>query len=925
MHSDRRISSIICAFLPENRETPDYFKGNWMLIKDNFTAIKILAIAGLFLLLMNISAVFSESASEDFHVFWKSDGDGSGSGDELILLASADVSSNTVRNPHAESLPGRNSGRTGSSRNKSDNPPNRSSATYYLTLREVHSWGDGGLNSGKVGGQKARPATVNADYAYETLMYDALSGLSGATIQNCTLRVNLTNITASGKTAYIWEQDKGSFSTSATWSTYTNTAWTNSLGSITANATGWYEIEGSALNTLVQSWATTPSSNEGFVMGGAMTLWTSYWEFTDARLIVWYTNNTAPTGGNDAVTFLEDNTTITFHTDSFTYSDGDSDPFAGIKIKSLETAGDLEYSSVDVVDETTYGTMTNLIFKPAADANGSSYASFTHQVYDGTDYSSSTYTMTIHITAVNDEPSFTKGANRTDDEDDGAQNVSAWATGMDKGASNESGQTLTFYVSNDNNSLFSVQPAVNATTGNLTYTPASDGNGSATCTIYIKDDGGTTNGGDDQSDNQTFTITVNAVNDEPSFTRGPDQNVDVNCGPQSVPNWATNIDKGAANESGQTLTFYVSNDNNGLFSSQPAVSSTGTLTYTPATDQTGTAVCTIYLKDDGGTANGGDDQSPNQTFNITVEEAEDLADWGANMKIYINTTASGANVSSTVNNFPLLIRLDPGNFKYFAETEAGGADIRFSKSDGTTQINYEIEKWIDGAGDNDTAVIWVLVDTVIGNNNDQYIMMHWNKPGESTTSNASAVFQTSNDYAAVWHLDEEQAGATGTADVYEDATVNANHADDYVSATGRLGVAKYGHEFDGSDDYADIPQHSSLDFTGDATISGWFRLDADFNNSSGTSQIIIEKCTDADNNLMIGFAGTDFDYPMVDNGSLVFKIEDNDDFRFINTTITSWVAGAWYHFAILLDADNPSNNKVYINGTDVTDTGRLIH
>src|SRR5439155_16553303 len=104
----------------------------------------------------------------------------------------------------------------------------------------------------------------------------------------------------------------------------------------------------------------------------------------------------------------------------------------------------------------------------------------------------------------------------------------------------EASQTLTFQVSNDNTSLFSVPPAISAE-GTLTYTPAANANGSATVTAVLKDNGGTANGGVDTSAAQTFKITVNPVNDAPSFTKGPDETVSQLAGPQTVPNWATAI------------------------------------------------------------------------------------------------------------------------------------------------------------------------------------------------------------------------------------------------------------------------------------------------------------------------------------------------------------------------------------------------
>ena len=88
-------------------------------------------------------------------------------------------------------------------------------------------------------------------------------------------------------------------------------------------------------------------------------------------------------------------------------------------------------------------------------------------------------------------------------------------------------------------------------------------------------------------------ITVTAVNDAPSFTKGADQTVAEDAGAQTVTGWATAISAGPANESGQTVAFEVTgNTNAGLFSAGPSVSPTGTLTYTPAANQNGTATIT---------------------------------------------------------------------------------------------------------------------------------------------------------------------------------------------------------------------------------------------------------------------------------------------------------------------------------------------
>ena len=60
-----------------------------------------------------------------------------------------------------------------------------------------------------------------------------------------------------------------------------------------------------------------------------------------------------------------------------------------------------------------------------------------------------------------------------------------------------------------------------------------------------------------------------------------------------------------------------------MFSSQPAVSANGTLTFTTAANANGVAVVTVSAHDNGGTANGGDDTSDPQTFTITVSGDND--------------------------------------------------------------------------------------------------------------------------------------------------------------------------------------------------------------------------------------------------------------------------------------------------------------
>src|SRR5207302_437433 len=142
-------------------------------------------------------------------------------------------------------------------------------------------------------------------------------------------------------------------------------------------------------------------------------------------------------------------------------------------------------------------------------------------------------------------------------------------------------------------------------------------NGTAAVTVYLKDNGGTANGGVDQSPSVTFTITVVAVNDAPSFNSGGNVAVLEDSGAYSAA-WATGVSAGPPDESSQSINFTVTNDNNALFSAQPAISPSGVLTFTPAANANGNATATVSLSDNGGTANGGVDTSASVTFTITI-------------------------------------------------------------------------------------------------------------------------------------------------------------------------------------------------------------------------------------------------------------------------------------------------------------------
>jgi len=196
-------------------------------------------------------------------------------------------------------------------------------------------------------------------------------------------------------------------------------------------------------------------------------------------------------------------------------ADVDGDPLS-FRVEAV-TSGTLTKGGVPVTPGATLlSAGESLVWHPAANANGTLQA-FTVRAWDGQAASATAVPVSVQVAAVNDAPSFTKGADQTTNEDAGLRTIAAWATNISPGPADEAGQTVDFLVTNDNNGLFSSQPAI-AANGTLTYTPAPNAHGIATVTVRLHDDGGTANGGSDTSAPQTFTITVNPVADTPSVT-----------------------------------------------------------------------------------------------------------------------------------------------------------------------------------------------------------------------------------------------------------------------------------------------------------------------------------------------------------------------------------------------------------------------
>lgn len=171
-----------------------------------------------------------------------------------------------------------------------------------------------------------------------------------------------------------------------------------------------------------------------------------------------------------------------------------------------------------------------------------------------------------------------------------------------------------------------------------------------------------------------------------------------------------------------------------------------------------------------------------------------------------------------------------------------------------------------------------------------------------------------------WRMDDA-SGIIATDDrIKQDATLISGPA----WTTGRIGG---GIAFQGTSDYINVPQDDFQNFSGDFTITGWFRLNNAFDSTTGSSEIIMEKYYDSDFNMFLGLVGLDYTRSEPARGSMCAKIENGpggNDYVYTWSSKTSWEANRWYHFVFVVDSDAATNIKFYIDAVDVSTASQKI-
>ncbi len=251
---------------------------------------------------------------------------------------------------------------------------------------------------------------------------------------------------------------------------------------------------------------------------------------------------------------------------------------------------------------------------------------------------------------------------------------------------------------------------------------------------------------------------------------------------------------------------------------------------------------------------------------------------------------SAAGIGSNLIKFPVLVRLTSVNSAILS-SPTSPADLRFAKgSNLNVAYPYQIDEW-DTA--NHQASIWVLVDTVFSASTAQSFRMYWGNDTAIAGSNATAVFDTGNGFAGVYHFSNNIFDATAYA---RNATV--------ASATDTLGIIGHARKFvEANNDSVMIPGLMGSNAT--VTLSLWVNETAIGGSANGVDLISL-----GDNAAIRSLYNNST--PLLDslNG---FYYGNSNWQNVYSSGGTSVLGQGWKYLAYVINPAS-STEQVYLNG-----------
>jgi biopolymer transport protein ExbB len=112
-------------------------------------------------------------------------------------------------------------------------------------------------------------------------------------------------------------------------------------------------------------------------------------------------------------------------------------------------------------------------------------------------------------------------------------------------------------------------------------------------------------------------------------------------------------------------------------------------------------------------------------------------DWKYRKEIGFDLTSTGADVSTSPQDVPVLIRLSLANFSYFNDTKADGSDFRLIAGDDKTPLKFHFEKYDP---QNQIALLWVLMPQLTGGSKSDKIYAYYGNPDAASAADVAGTY-----------------------------------------------------------------------------------------------------------------------------------------------------------------------------------------
>ncbi len=271
---------------------------------------------------------------------------------------------------------------------------------------------------------------------------------------------------------------------------------------------------------------------------------------------------------------------------------------------------------------------------------------------------------------------------------------------------------------------------------------------------------------------------------------------------------------------------------------------------------------------------------------VSFASAAPFDAWLYRAKFRIGTAPNGA-----LTNFPLLVQFGTniGSFSYSQlSSPTNAADLRFTASNGTTELSYDIDTW----NTNGQSFVWVQVPLITSTND--YVYAYWGKAGSTTPAYVTNGATWGTTYRAVWHF---PTNAVSLRDSTTNRILLSNTGTD--NRAGRIAGAR---NFD-LNDYLSCADTSVLDMTDVVTMETWMYSDSDPQEWEN----LFSKTDGSANNYRLFYRAQAFDDILISylSGGTWYHWYPAIDFGLNN--------GAWYHVVGIMDTVKDVR-EIYVNG-----------